>query len=433
MAHSFRGGIRLREDRALFSAPIQAYQAGEFVRLPLLFDGARYEALVTAGDRVKKGQSLLRTHAFEQPFDVHAPVSGKVVKIESSAEDEKNAVLLLENDFKEELCEDIAPFSESIASSTPEALEEVLRRRGLLDPQGDGTPLFVRVQKARGKAKTVIIACGGKDADIAVHHRLILDHTQEVVGGAKILLRALGAQRAVFAVSLAREEEVEVLLEKTKDSDAFDVLSIRAMYPAMEDALLHFAVTGKKDPPRQNSKAIEVPVFSAVLCFHVYRAFTTGLPQITSLISAGGGAVAEPANLMIPIGTSVREAIDRCGGLAGHGGIILSGGVMRGVPAQGLREIITKKTLAITCIEETTQAMPSVCLSCGRCLSACPVQLNPKALYTALGNKKKKEEKAIQRIASFCLQCGSCSFVCPAHLPLTETFSRAQRKGEEKQ
>ena len=430
MAQSFHGGIRLHEDRALFSAPLEAYQAGEFLRFPLWFDGILYEPSVGAGETVKKGQSLLRAHVDGRGFDVHAPVSGRVLKVGSVEEEKQEAVLVLENDFKEERCDGFAPFSASLAGAKPEELEEFMRVKGLVDPEGETTPLFLRVAGYRGKTKNVIISCGGQDTGIAVHHRLIIEHPEEVVGGAKILLRALAAERAVFAVSTGREEEIEALLNETKDSDAFGILPCRPEYPAAHPALLYRAAAGKKIPPHTDPAEEGMPVFSALLCFFIYRAFVLGEPQITSALSVSGESVAKPANLLLPIGVSANEAIDRCGGKTVRCDKLLAGGVMRGTIADGARGIATRQTTAFCAASPESIPAAGICLSCGRCLGACPMQLDPKTLYASL-RKEKKRDKAKKRLQTYCIACGCCSFVCPAKIPLTESFRRMQTAQEE--
>ena len=124
-----------------------------------------------------------------------------------------------------------------------------------------------------------------------------------------------------------------------------------------------------------------------------------------------------------PIGTSIREIIEFAGGLTEDAGKVLFGGPMMGIPACSLDEPISKTTNAITVfnVKDSTGREASACIHCGRCVSACPIALNPTAFSKALNyGTEEKMAKLEEASINLCMECGCCSFVCPASRPLVQ-------------
>ena len=97
---------------------------------------------------------------------------------------------------------------------------------------------------------------------------------------------------------------------------------------------------------------------------------------------------------------------------------------MMGVPVSSLDEPITKTTNAVTAlsIAESTEPPITQCIHCGRCIAACPLDLDPTAFAAAL-NLETKEDRATtleELKINICMECGCCSYVCPANRPLVQ-------------
>lgn len=58
------------------------------------------------------------------------------------------------------------------------------------------------------------------------------------------------------------------------------------------------------------------------------------------------------------------------------------------------------------------------CIRCTKCVSACPMALEPYLLMT-LSEKALYERAETNRITD-CVECGSCTYICPADRPLLD-------------
>ena len=148
------------------------------------------------------------------------------------------------------------------------------------------------------------------------------------------------------------------------------------------------------------------------------------MPLVERCVTVDGSAVAEPKNVIAPIGTSIGELIEFAGGLKEEPGKVLYGGPMMGIPAANLNEPITKTTGGITVlnIKDSTERDSSACIHCGKCVEACPLNLDPTAYSKALKieSKEEKMERLEEYKINLCMECGCCSFVCPANRPLVQ-------------
>ena len=147
------------------------------------------------------------------------------------------------------------------------------------------------------------------------------------------------------------------------------------------------------------------------------------MPLVEKCVTVDGSAVKDPKNVIAPIGASISEIIEFAGGLKEEAGKILFGGPMMGVAACSLDEPISKTTNAITVlnVKDATEREASACIHCGRCVEACPMNLNPTAFTKALSFGTEDKMAMLEEYSvNLCMECGCCSFVCPASRPLVQ-------------
>ena len=155
------------------------------------------------------------------------------------------------------------------------------------------------------------------------------------------------------------------------------------------------------------------------------------MPLVERIVTVEGSAVREPKNLIVPIGSSIRDLVEACGGLKEEPGKIIYGGAMMGKTVETLDASILKATNAIVIMncKDAEKTKPSPCIHCGRCVAVCPLGLNPTAFARAMELEDEDARAAIlqKEQVSLCMECGCCSYVCPAHRPLAENNSAARR------
>ena len=419
MALTFRGGIHHEEEALTANLPIKEMPSPDSVTLSLSGHGADVaKPLVAVGDRVLKGQKIADGEGNVSP--IHASISGTVSAIGTfptpSGEEE---CIVLQNDYKEELSPEVTPFDTPIGKAEPEALIRHIREKGIVGLGGTGFPTWAKLEEAQGKVTRLIVNCAECEPYLTGIHRLLLEKTEEVVGGVKILMRAAGVEKAVFALEDDTEDAADALLKLVRNSKNFAVAVLKTKYPQGDERQLVRTLLRKEIPKDDRPTSVGAIVFNAETCWAVYRAFVSGMPATTRLLTVSGDCVKEPANLLIPMGTSFRAALDFCGGFSTKPDKLLSGGPMMGHALWSTAVPVTKKVGGILAITAPL-SKASPCIHCGRCVKACPLQLIPSELYRSV-------EKGDMNTAKFydidlCNDCGCCTYVCPAGIPILQNI-----------
>ncbi len=206
------------------------------------------------------------------------------------------------------------------------------------------------------------------------------------------------------------------------------VVKLPTRYPMGSEKHLVQTLTGRETPARGLTADIGVVVHNPATAFAVHEALRLGRPLVSRVVTVTGGAVAEPRNLRVPIGTKVEDLVAYCGGFTQEPERLISGGPMMGQPLRELRVPIMKGSNGVLALTraETNRREPSPCIRCASCVSACPCGLVPldMAAHTRVGDL----DGAVSRGLMDCIGCGSCAYVCPAHIPLVQFFNYA--KGE---
>ena len=144
------------------------------------------------------------------------------------------------------------------------------------------------------------------------------------------------------------------------------------------------------------------------------------MPLIERVVTLTGKGVKEPKNLLTRMGTPIQTLIDAAGGLPEDAGKVINGGPMMGRAMINLASPVTKGCSGITIMsgQDAERKEPGQCMKCAKCVSACPMGLEPY-LLAKLAQKKQWDEMEAQMITS-CIECGCCQSTCPSYLPLLD-------------
>ena len=419
MALTFRGGVQHEEEALTAHLPIQEMPSPDSVTLSLSGHGTDVaKPLVAVGDRVLKGQKIADGEGNVAP--IHASISGTVSAIGTfSTPSGEEECIVLQNDFKEELSPQVMPFDTPIGKAEPEALIRHIREKGIVGLGGTGFPAWAKLEEARGKVTRLIVNCAECEPYLTGIHRLLLEKTEEVVGGVKILMRAVGVEKAVFALEDDKEDAADAILKLVRNSKNFAVAVLKTKYPQGDERQLIRALLRKEIPKDALPTDLGTVVFNAETCWAVYRSFVSGIPSITRLLTVSGDCIKEPANLLIPMGTSFRAVLDFCGGFSKRPDKLLSGGPMMGHALWSTAVPVTKKVGGILAITAPLyKALP--CIRCGKCVRACPLQLVPSELYRSVEKGDLNTAKLYD--IDLCNDCGCCTYVCPSKIPILQNI-----------
>jgi electron transport complex protein RnfC len=191
-------------------------------------------------------------------------------------------------------------------------------------------------------------------------------------------------------------------------------------YPQGGEKQLIKAVTGEEVPAGGLPIDVGAIVHNVGTVYAVYEAIQKNKPLVERVVTVTGLSLAKPSNFRVRIGTPVQDLIDAAGGLPEDTGKIVNGGPMMGKALSDVTVPITKGTSGILLIPETGGRRGEVksCIRCSRCVSVCPMGLEPYLLMTLI--EKKLDERARDEDIFDCIECGSCNYICPSNRPMLD-------------
>ena len=387
--------------------------------------GAPCTPLVAVGDRVLRGQKIGDGEGLCVP--VHASVSGTVTAIEPRPHTSGRMVnaVVIENDFRDEMFPTEGDDRPLEQLDTDEILHTI-REAGIVGMGGAAFPGNIKALSAMGKVDTLIANACECEPYITADDSLLRTEPEHVLEGMLILRHVLHPERVVLAVEDNKAEAIEKIRGLLDKYPGIELAVLPTMYPQGAEKQLIQSLTGREVPPGQLPVSVNCAVFNVSTYAAIYRAVRLGMPLTQRIVTISGEAIAQPQNFIVRIGTSFHDLIEAAEGLHDKTERVISGGPMMGFAQSDLAVPVIKATNSILCLLKDVNgaAENPVCLRCGKCVSVCPMLLQPLYMYR-FTNAGRVDE--LQRLNVLdCLECGSCAFTCPGKLPLVETF----RKGK---
>ncbi|MBE6949759.1 MAG: electron transport complex subunit RsxC [Ruminococcaceae bacterium] len=432
MKHLFFGGIHPKYNKEMSKVVTTLHTIEpDLVVIPMVQHiGAPCTPLVKVGDRVLKGQKIGDGEGLCVP--VHASVSGFVKAIEPRPHVRGTNILsvVIANDFKKE----------SVTMPIPDTDDEILhaiREAGIVGMGGAAFPGNVKALGAMGNVDTLIANGCECEPYITADDTLLRTRPEDVIAGMQILYRILKPKRIVLAVEDNKTEAIDKILNSNLLADFADtpieLVILPTRYPQGSEKQLIQAVTGRQVPPGQLPVKVGCAVFNVSTFAAICRAVTEGKPLTERIVTVSGEAIAQPQNFIVPIGTSFHDLIEIAGGLHDKTERVISGGPMMGVAQSDLAVPVIKATNSILCLLKDVNgaAENPVCLRCGKCVSVCPMRLQPLYMYRFTNAGRVDELNRMNLLD--CMECGSCAFTCPGKLPLVETFRKGKQMVREAQ
>ena len=359
--------------------------------------------------------------AKKKGFDVFLSDSGRIADRYKARLDEW-AVPYEEGGHTEEriLAADEVVKSPGIPEKAP--VVRRIREAGIVGMGGATFPTHVKLAVPPGKRVEYLIINGVEcEPYLTSDHRVMLERGEELLVGVAILRKALGVDRAWIGIENNKPDAVARLAELAERHAGIEIVPLRVKYPQGGEKQLIAAVTGRQVPP---PPALPIHV-GAVVCnasttVAVYEAVQKNKPLIERVVTVTGKQIAEPRNLLTRMGTPVEKLIERAGGLPDTDVKVLNGGPMMGRAMVNLSSPVTKGCSGLTVIsgDEASRGEASACIKCGKCVSACPMGLEPYLISKM--SRKKLWDAAEDHNVTDCIECGCCSYSCPANIPLLD-------------
>lgn len=422
------GGVHPAENKLSAGSPIrEAALPKQAVFSMFQHIGAPAKPVVQKGDVVKVGTLLAEAGGFVSA-PVYSSVSGKVNKIDAvldASGTRRMAVIIdVEGDEWEESIDrskDLVRLSDRPDLDSKTIVEKI-KNAGIVGLGGATFPCHVKLTPPPGnKAECVIINAVECEPYLTADHRLMLEHADEILVGVDLIMKAVNVTKGYFGIENNKPDAIKLMTEKASLYPNIEVVPLKVKYPQGGEKQLIDAVIGRQVPaPPAIPISVGAVVQNVGTAFAIYEAVMKNKPLIDRIITVTGKSVKNPSNLLARLGTPFQQLVDECGGLPEDTGKIIGGGPMMGKALLSLDVPMTKGSsgLLIMNEKEARRSEPQPCIRCAKCVSACPMGLEPFLL--SKGAALEEWEMAEKNDVVSCIECGSCQFTCPSNRPLLD-------------
>ena len=429
------GGIHPEENKLSNDAATQVAALPVQAIFPLSQHiGAPAKPVVAKGDKVKVGTMIAEAGGFVSA-PIYSSVSGTVLKIDTAVDAtgyRKPAIIInVDGDEWEESIDRSNKLEtvEEHPELTPEEIVNRIKVAGVTGMGGAGFPTFIKLcPPPTAKAECVIINAVECEPYITADYRLMLEKSDEILVGLELLMKAAKVTRGYIGIETNKPQAIELLADKCAkkfggSAYEVEVVPLKQRYPQGGEKQLVDAVINRQVPA---PPAIPVNVGAIVqnvgTAFAVYEAVMKHKPLFERYTTVTGKKLRQPGNYLVRMGTPMKDLIAVCGGMPEEDSKVLAGGPMMGKAMTSTDVPVCKGTNSVTILsgEDAVRKEPQPCIRCAKCVSACPMGLEPYLLakLSAVSNWERCESEVIVS----CIECGSCQFTCPAHRPLLDNI-----------
>ncbi|MBQ0081048.1 MAG: electron transport complex subunit RsxC [Alistipes sp.] len=406
-------------------ASVEVMELADEVNIPLSQHiGAPAVVKVANGDKVLVGDVIAEPGGFMSAF-IHAPVSGTVTavgeKVNAQGIPQMMVTIRREGD---DWREDIDRSSELVPTCQLDSKQiiEKIRQCGIVGLGGATFPTHVKLSIPAGKRAEFLIINGVEcEPYLTSDYRTMMEYTNEVIVGIKILRQAVSAEHVLIGVENNKRDAMELLSKCLTQCDGIQVVPLKMKYPQGGEKQLIAALTGRQVPP---PPALPIDV-GAVVCNvstakAVYDAVQKNKPLVERVVTVSGRDVKQAKNMLVRFGTPVSKLLAKCSVEQCDKQKVLLGGPMMGRAMSNLDAPVTKGCSGVVVLtsKEASRCEQKDCIKCAKCVEACPMGLEPFMLYKL--SKRSNWDLAEQEDIVSCIECGSCSFTCPGYLPLLD-------------
>lgn len=426
---TFKGGIHPNDGKRFSKdQPIRTLlPKGDMVYPLSQHIGAPANPLVKKGDHVLKGQMIAEAGGFVSA-PVYASVSGTVKGLEQrfTPTGTKAECIVIENDneYQEVEYEKTKPFGDM---NRDEILEKI-GSAGIVGMGGAGFPTRVKLSpKEPEKIEYIIANCAECEPYITADYRRMLENTEELISGMRVVLSLFPNARGIFAVEDNKKDCIEQLKSRIADEPRMDVKALMTKYPQGAERQLIYAVTKRAINSSMLPADAGCIVDNVETLIGIHGAVVEGKPLMERVVTVSGDDIAAPGNFKVLLGTSHQELIEAAGGFITQPDKLISGGPMMGFAMVTADAPVTKTSSSILAFKEdpVAKSKETACINCARCVDVCPSRIIPSRLADL--SLRHDENGFVEMHGLECVECGSCSYVCPAKRPLKQAIGSMRK------
>ncbi len=411
------------------NVPARVTPPAEVCLLVSMHIGAPAVPAVKIGDTVKIGQLVAKEGGYVSA-PVHASVSGKVLRIEdmTTAANTLSKAIVIQSDGLMEKYEHLAPPK----VTDRESFVQAVKNSGVVGLGGAAFPTAVKLN-VNGRAVEEIVINGAEcEPYITADTRTFLDRSDDLLYGIELLLKYICPKRIIIGIENNKKEAIEKAKKLFESKKEVFVQTLPSVYPQGGEKVLIYSATKKIVPEGKLPLDVGVIVLNVTTVAAIADYIRTGMPLTEKCITVDGSAVNKPANLIVPIGTRIKDVFEAAGGFKKEPAKIIMGGPMMGHAMPDTEYPVMKGTNALLAFDEKDGKIPeeTPCINCGSCIQRCPLQLDPPAFARAY---MQKDTDSLEKLkVNLCMECGVCAYVCPAKRHLVQRNRLAKNMLKEK-
>lgn len=386
--------------------------------------GRPVDAQVQPGENVVVGQCIGVSNAAASAR-VHASIAGKVIGIQ----DWPHPVLgyakavVIQADGRDSEWKAEGRGQKAVEDLSADDIRTIVQECGIVGMGGASFPTHIKLDSPK-PIDTLIVNGAECEPYLSADYRLMLEKAQEILQGAALIARCVGAKKIIIAIEDNKPKAVQAFRENSAIAQ-YELKVLRSFYPQGGEKQLIKNVLGKEIPSGKLPFDIGVLVQNVATVYAVYEAVYFAKPLYERVVTIAGPCMPAPKNMLARVGTPIRDLIEQCGPLVKDPQRIVVGGPMMGVAlARDIAPVIKSTNGILLLDERSLRKEESVCIRCGSCVYNCPAGLMPCVIDAC--SRKESWQLAASYGCLDCIECGACDYVCPASRRLVQAIKLAK-------
>lgn len=356
---------------------------------------------------------------------LHSSVSGTVKKIRDEILANGTTSLAIEIESDGNMTPDPTIKPPKVESKSD--LVEAIKQSGIIGLGGAGFPTHVKFDVKDDTAVDELIINGAECEPYITSDSVVMaERSEDILYAIETVTRFIDIKRVIIGIENNKPEAIAKMRELEEKNDKISVKVLPGLYPQGGEKVLVYHTTGKIIKEGMLPINVGCIVSNSTTMASIGKYLKTGMPLVNKVVTVDGSAVNNPQNVIVPIGTPIKNVFEFCGGFKSEPKKVIYGGPMMGISVPSLESPVLKNTNALLALteEDTKPIVTTNCIRCGACLNHCPFSINPAEIARAY---EKKDVETLKKIGTnLCMECGCCSYICPANRPLVQTNKLAK-------